>query len=338
MRGKKGTSPPFPGDPADARGFHPLALAFAESQEAGGRTEATVTNYLRNLRYFAAWAIEREVTKPLEVTRPLVERYQAWVCHYRKSSGQPLAIGVQAQRLLAVQLFFRWLVRQNLALYNPAADLELPSVRRSLPKDVLSASEVEQVLAQPDLADDEGLRDRAILEVLYSTGLRRREVARLGIHDIDRERGVLMVRQGKGRKDRVVPIGERAMAWVEKYASDARSVLVRLPDPGVLFLTRRGIAMHPDVLTRLAGGYVKASGISKKGACHLFRHSMATLMLENGADVRFVQEILGHESLVTTQIYTHVSIRQLKEVHARTHPAASLDAGSSRVESGPRSE
>lgn len=180
------------------------------------------------------------------------------------------------------------------------------------------------MLAQADLNDPIGLRDRAILEVLYSTGIRRREVVELSICSLDRDRGTLFIRKGKGRKDRIIPIGERAMAWVEKYVQEVRPKLAMEPDEGILFLTGEGEAVTPGHLTDQVSAYIEKAGIGKKGSCHLFRHTMATLMLEGGADIRFIQQMLGHESLNSTQLYTRVSIRKLKEIHTATHPGARL--------------
>ncbi|MBN2193848.1 MAG: tyrosine-type recombinase/integrase [Polyangiaceae bacterium] len=181
---------------------------------------------------------------------------------------------------------------------------------------------------QPDLGDALGVRDRAILEVLYSTGIRRSELVRLGVYDLDAERGTLTVRQGKGKgkgkKDRVVPIGKRTVHWVERYLHATRDGLVMPPDEEVLFLTRFGEAFKPEPMTHLVRGYVDAADLGKTGACHLFRHTCATLMHEAGADIRHIQELLGHAELSTTQVYTQVAIRQLKAVHSATHPGAAL--------------
>jgi integrase/recombinase XerD len=189
---------------------------------------------------------------------------------------------------------------------------------------VLSVSEVEKVLALPDVKDVFGLRDRALLETLYSTGVRRKELIGLGLFDIDTERGTLHVREGKGGRERVVPIGERARLWIDKYVSDARPELLVPPDTGVLFLTRFGEAFRPGPLTNLVRGYVDRAELGKTGSCHLFRHTLATVMLEHGADIRYIQEMLGHAELSTTEIYTQVSIRKLCAVYAATHPAARL--------------
>jgi integrase/recombinase XerD len=140
------------------------------------------------------------------------------------------------------------------------------------------------------------------------------------------ERGTLLVRQGKGKKDRMIPIGSRAIAWIDKYQREVRPELVVEPDDGTIFLTVDGEAFGGGALTALVRGYVRGANIGKTGACHLFRHTMATLMLENGADIRFIQAMLGHVSLTTTEIYSHVAIRKLKEIHDATHPGARLNA------------
>jgi integrase/recombinase XerD len=133
-----------------------------------------------------------------------------------------------------------------------------------------------------------------------------------------------MIRQGKGRKDRMVPIGERAVLWIKKYLADVRPSFAMEPDDRTLFLTGYGESIKPNRLSDIVAHYVDKANIGKRGSCHLFRHTMATLMLEHGADIRFIQQMLGHAELSTTQIYTQVSIRMLKEIHAKTHPSARL--------------
>ncbi len=146
------------------------------------------------------------------------------------------------------------------------------------------------------------------------------ELINLHIGDVDSERGTVMVRQGKGKKDRMIPIGARALAWVAKYREDVRPDFTCGTDDGTLFLTNLGEAFAPNRMTQMVRTYVDAAQTGKRGSCHLFRHSMATLMLENGADIRFIQAMLGHAELSTTQIYTQVSIRALKDIHTATHP------------------
>ena len=313
---------PFPGDAADAHGLHRACVDYLDWIEVRNYSPRTVVGFGASLALFVDWCTERGVTRPAEVTRPVLERYQRHLFHRRKPDGTPLSNQTQYGRLVPVRGLFRFLVRQNRILSNPASDLEMPRVEHRLPRHVLSAAEAEAVLAQPDLTMGFGVRDRAILEVLYSTGMRRRELIALTVWDLDAERGTVSIRQGKGRRDRMVPIGERAAAWVAKYSADVRPGLVVPPDAGVLFLTKEGLDFTPDHLSGMVTRYVERADLAKHGSCHLFRHTMATLMLEGGADIRYIQQMLGHAELSTTQIYTQVSIRALKAIHTATHPGA----------------
>jgi integrase/recombinase XerD len=245
--------------------------------------------------------------------------------YHRQKNGQPLTFRTQYSRLVPVRTWFRWLVRNHHILHNPASDLDMPKIEKRLPRAVLSEEEAERVMLQPDVNDPLGLRDRAIMETLYSTGIRRTELVNLKLYNLDRERGTLSIWQGKGKKDRIIPIGERAVAWVEKYLRESRPRLAIEPDDGTVFVSSEGGAFHPDRLSMLVREHVEKANIGKKGACHMFRHTMATLMLEGGADIRFIQEMLGHSDLQSTQVYTQVSIRQLKQIHSVTHPGAALE-------------
>ena len=332
-RGQRQPKAPL-GDPTDPRGFHVMAMRYLEHLRVRNYSESTVSNREVYLGYFVRWCAERGIDQPCEVTKPVLDRYARFLYHHRKANGEPLSIASQHKHLVPVRALFKWLTRSNLILYNPASELEMPKMEHRLPKAVLTAEEADQVLNQPDLADPLGVRDRAILETFYSTGIRRSELLRLKLYDLDVARGTLMVRQGKGRKDRMIPIGERAIGWVDKYLVEVRRSLAFEPDDGTIFLTNEGEPFTPNRLTQLVRTYVDRAGIGKRGACHLFRHTMATLMLEGGADTRFIQQMLGHAKLETTQIYTQVSIRKLKEIHTATHPGARLGR---REETGSRS-
>ena len=321
---KKEPRPPV-GDTTDPHGMPALLTLYLERLAVKNYSPGTIEQADDYVNHFIAWCAERSVTRASEVTKPMIDRYQRSLFYHRRKNGQALSFRTQYLMLTWVKQFFRWLVRENHILYNPASEIELPRVERRLPKHVLTANEADRILAQPDIATPFGLRDRAMLEVLYSTGMRRSELAHLSIYSIDPERGIVVIRQGKGKKDRVVPIGERALAWVQKYLDEARPRLVAEPDDGLMFLAYTGQPFSPDLLTRWVAGYVDAANIGKRGSCHLFRHSVATLMLEGGADIRYVQEMLGHASIETTQFYTKVSIRQLKAIHTATHPAAKLE-------------
>jgi integrase/recombinase XerD len=270
------------------------------------------------------WCSERAIERPVDISKPMLERYQRHLYYYRKADGQPLSARSQARTLARIKGWFRWLARHNHLPSNPASELELPRLPRQMLPQVLSPAEVEAVLAEPELATPLGLRDRAALEVLYSTGIRRMELICLSVFDIDFNRGTLFVRQGKGRKDRLVPIGDRALAWLRRYLDDVREHWQVDPKDTTLFLSQDGQRLSPDRISERVRAYVRRAGIGKPGGCHLFRHAAATAMLENGADLRYIQSMLGHASIQTTEIYTHVSIGKLKAVHAATHPGAKL--------------
>ncbi len=289
-------------------------------------SEKTLTVWAHHLYHFILWANERGLHTPGDITRPILERYQRHLYQYRKSNGEPLSPRTQRTQLQPLQVWFKWVVRQGFALANPACDLELPRLEKRLPRHILTVDEVEQILGLPDIDTPAGLRDRALLEVLYSSGLRRSELAALEVYDIHRSRRTLTVRLGKGKKDRVIPLGSRALGWLTAYLHRARCELQRGRATQALFLSHKGEGLTPNAITNLTSAYVKRSGIDKPGACHLFRHAMATQMLENGADVRWIQAILGHASPETTQIYTQVSIGALQAVHAATHPAEQADS------------
>jgi len=312
-------------DPLDPRGMVALMKAWLDRLRVRGYSTRTVSAAEWSVSDFVVWCQDRDVTKAHDVTKPIIERYQRMLFYARKEDGSPLTLATQHARLSAIKQFFKWLARENHLLSNPASGIELPKVEKRLPKHILTESEAEAVLVQPDVTTSIGMRDRALLETLYSTGVRRKELGQLRLLDLDVERGTLVVRQGKGRKDRMVPIGQRATAWLEKYVREVRPLYVVEPDDGTLFLSRFGGPLSIHNLGTLVTRYVKASSIPKQGACHLFRHAMATLMLENGADVRFIQAMLGHVKLTTTEIYTHVSIKKLKEIHTATHPTARLE-------------
>jgi len=317
--------------PHDPHSLPALIAEHAAWLTGAGYAATTVRSRQSSLHAFAAWAAERGVTRPDQLTLSVLERYQQTLAAARQGDGRPLSWGAQAHEIGALRRFGQWLARTHRVASNPAQELVLPRRPHRLPRGALSAEEAERVLAQPDVTTPMGLRDRAMLETLYSTGIRRLELIHLELPDVDAGRGVLFIREGKGRKDRVVPIGERALGWLERYRREVRPQLVVPPDPGRLFLTRRGRPLRENRLTELVHRYVQAAGLGKQGSCHLFRHTMATLLLEGGADVREVQEMLGHSHLSTTALYTHVAIGRLKQVHQAAHPAERSSARASSL-------
>jgi integrase/recombinase XerD len=318
----KTRKPERPQAVATADPMHALMEEHLVWMQAQNFSDDTVTTRRSCIGYFIDWCRDRALENPAEITRPILERYQRALYHYRKQNGDPLTFRTQNSRLRALKGWFRWMARQNYILHNPASELILPRLENRLPKYILNAEEAEVVLQQPDITTPPGLRDRAILETFYSTAMRRMEVANLKLYDIDAERGAVMIRQGKGKKDRYIPISERAVLWINKYVREARPELLGSVEDGTVFLTNLGEAFQRVDLTTLVRRYLAKSKIGKMGGCHLFRHTVATLMLENGADIRVIQELLGHAKLTTTELYTRVSINLLKQVYLATHPGA----------------
>lgn len=294
--------------------------AHFEWMAVTGYAEDTIRARRTALRRFIVWCEERALRDPKDITKPILERYQRHLFYYRKADGRPMTLGTQFGCLAPLRTFFKWLAKENHILYNPASELTLPKLPKHLPRVILSVQEVESILREAEPTTAAGLRDRAMLETLYSTALRRMELPGLALYDVDLTRRLVMVREGKGRRDRVVPIGQRAAAWLDKYLQEARPQLL-IAESEAMFLTDYGEPVTPEYVAERVGRYKLFAGIAKPGACHLFRHACATHMLENGADTRFIQALLGHADLGTTQIYTHVSIDKLREIHDATHPA-----------------
>ena len=331
MTGRPGKKPAplrVAGAPEVQGGFRGYLIEFIDWTAARQYSAMTVKARRIEVGYFIDWCEERSIVRPDEVTRGILERYRQHIFQYRrKTDGAPLSHQTQGKRLISVRAFFQWMARQHHLLYNPASELELPKQQQRLPRHILSVAEVEQVLNACDTTEPLGLRDRAMLETMYSTGMRRAELTGLRADDVDLNRGTVFVRLGKGAKDRVVPIGERACRWVERYVFEVRPDLVDVDDDGTLFLAKHGQGMQAKQLSVIVRGAIgranleRFTGTHPNAACHLLRHACATHMLENGADIRYIQALLGHADLSTTEVYTRVSIQQLKAVHERTHPA-----------------
>lgn len=296
-------------------------VQYLEWMRERNSTAQGVSGYEYRLTGFLLWCEERGLERQEAITLRVLEQYQRHLYQIRKANGEALSVVTQHNRLSTVKSFFSWLTRRHYLPSNPASDLEMPKQGQRLPKDVLSVEEMEQLLAWPDTATAQGLRDRAMLELLYSTGMRRGELAGLTLHSISHEKETVMICQGKGRKDRLIPAGERACQWVRRYEERVRAELAGVPESQALFLAKDGQGYSLDGLSNHIGKLLRQSGVRQTGSCHLLRHSMATHMLENGADTRWIQAMLGHSRLETTQIYTRVSIRALREIHRATHPA-----------------
>ena len=311
-------------DPSNENPLHLLKESFVQWTIGIGLSPQTANIRKTALSHFIRWCHGRAIDAPAAISRDVLEAYQFHLSQYRKANGETLEPSTQATRLNPLKAFCKWLVRQRLVEWDASRDLILPRLPRRLPRRVPTIGEVHTIIGSVGSESAAALRDRAIMETLYSTGLRRMELARLKTADISFDASTVLVRCGKGRRDRLVPLGAMARGWIERYLDEVRPRLQAGLDRGEVFLTDYGEPFRGNRLGDQIHRYVARAGLP--GACHIFRHACATHMLENGADIRFIQAMLGHSQLSTTEIYTQVSISKLKEVHAATHPSRSASA------------
>ncbi len=273
-----------------------------------GLAKNTLDSYERDLQKYVLFMQAKE---PDEITSSDVISFMAHL------SSEGLSAPSSARSLAAIRGFHKYLVTDGLAHADPTVNIETPKGWKRLPK-TLSSAEVDALLAQPDRAAPIGIRDKAMLELLYATGLRVSELVGLGISDINLERGFLIV-MGKGSKERAVPMGEAAVAAVEEYLA-ARPLLLNGRDARELFISSKRRGITRQMFWQRIKFYAAKAGIKTGISPHTLRHSFATHLLDNGADLRAVQAMLGHSDISTTQIYTHVSRERLKKIHEKYHP------------------
>lgn len=276
-----------------------------------GLSENTLSAYRSDLLGLSQW-LQQQRTDLLGASRAdLLGYLQRRV----EDGARPRS---SARLLSSTRRFYRYLVRERLLSEDPSARIDAPKLGRSLPKS-LTEEEVEALLAAPDTSNPLGMRDRAMLEVLYASGLRVSELVGLDSPQVNMQQGLVRV-LGKGNKERLVPLGEEALGWLERYLREARGLLLGAVQSDVLFPSRRGSGMTRQAFWQLIKRYAVLAGISKHLSPHTLRHAFATHLLNHGADLRVVQLLLGHSTLSTTQIYTHVARERLKNLHAQHHP------------------
>lgn len=293
---------------------------FSEHLRVLNYSEATVQTYRLEVRSFCEFLDGRGVEEPSGIRRDDVLSYQILLHHSRKANGEPLKASSQSNKLSAVVAFLRYLFEEKLVLSNPAQDLRRPRVPDSLPPDVPDEEQVMRLLNTPDTKTVKGLRDRAILEVLYATAIRNAELRALRLEDVDLHRLELRVRCGKGGKGRQLPLAEPVAAWVEEYLHWSRPALVRNPSEESLFLNVWGGPLKADVLCSLVRRNAKASKIGVRVTAHVLRHACATHMLARKAGLRHLQQLLGHKDASSTERYTRVEVSDLREVLLQCHP------------------
>lgn len=291
---------------------------FRDFLELNQWAARTIEDYVRRLKPLFAF-LEAEGVRILpEVTREHLEAYRTQL-FYREFRGRKLSLGAQANHVSTLKAFFRFLFEDRYLLVNPALALKHPKLPQYLPKRLPSERELARVLLTPDVSQPLGLRNRAILEVLYASAVRNTELRDLVLADYLRERRELAVRCGKGGRSRLVPLGEVAAAWLERYLLEGRPWLAG-PKSRELFLTCRGRRLLRTDVGRIVARATEAAGLKEPLTPHQFRHACATHMLRRGARIRHLQALLGHSTLQSTQRYTRVEIEDLHRVHRKFHP------------------
>jgi len=294
---------------------------YLEWLTASGFSVFTIKGAHSCLSWFFRHVEAKGIDRLADITPEVLEAYSLSLRELK--NGQPASVRNINYRLIALKGFFRWLLQRGLILFNPAEELEVPKLPQDLPHLILTQREVRRLLDAPNLRSPVGYRDKAVLELFYATGIRTLELLTLKVMDIDVPARVVRLRQGKNRKDRAIPVPAVAMGYVREYIEKIRPSFVkhqRVKDDGTLFLNYTGGKMTKDRLTEFFRRNVKLAGLNKHVTAMTLRHSIASHLLENGMDVRYIQELLGHEKLSTTQVYTKVTLTGLRKHFNKHHP------------------
>ncbi|NLW90465.1 MAG: site-specific tyrosine recombinase XerD [Syntrophomonadaceae bacterium] len=280
-----------------------------------GLSANTQAAYRRDLEKLREFLILKELpVEPAGITKQQILSFLSWQLDH------DAAFSTVARSLSSLKTFYRFLILEDYVSVNPTQDLETPKVKRKLPV-VLTIEEVDHMMEQPNVMLPLGLRDRAMLELMYGTGIRVSEMLSLQIEDVNPTAGFLRC-FGKGRKERIIPVNQTSLDWIQRYIARVRNGLLRNQSGRTLFLNAHGRPMTRQGFFKILGNYADKAELKKDVTPHTLRHSFATHLLENGADLRAVQEMLGHSDISTTQIYTHLTKSRLREVYQHCHPRA----------------
>lgn len=279
-----------------------------------GLSKNTINSYKRDLKSYIGFLKMQKINDINYTTRTVIVSYLLLMQKKGKASSSI------SRACAAIKSFYHFLVMERLIEKDPTLNLDTPKLEHRLPR-VLTLNEVEQLLNQPDTSVIWGFRDKTMLELLYATGIRVSELILIKVEDLNVEMGFLRC-FGKGSKERIVPVGSVALKYLDKYINEVRPKFLKEQDNGILFLNHLGKGLTRQGFWKIIRKYAQKAGIEKHITPHTLRHSFATHLLENGADLRSVQEMLGHADISTTQIYTHITRSKIKEVYDRTHPRA----------------
>ncbi|MGD9160629.1 MAG: tyrosine-type recombinase/integrase [Desulfobacteraceae bacterium] len=288
---------------------------FKIQLKARGYAESTVTWYSRYLDLFIHYLEKRNITDLREVTKQVIDDY------HEKVMSEPIAMESKAIKVRPVKRLFEYLTENHKLLINPTEGIVETSRKNRKPGTVLTLDEVKLLMKQPDMSFKTQVRDRAVMELMYSTAIRANELEALEVYNVDIKNNALYIYKGKGKKDRVVPIGKKAASYLEKYLIEVRPNYARNnPKERSLFLTHSGLPLTANSVRVFLTKYRNKAGIKKSVSPHTMRRTCATHLLQQGVDIRYIQELLGHKSLKTTQAYTKVMPVDIKDTHNKTHP------------------
>jgi integrase/recombinase XerD len=322
---------------AARRDFEGLKAAYLHHGQLKNFLPLTLRQLEQAMRLFIAFMQSRGVADIGQVDAALFEDYKAQLMTTPTRRGVPLHVNTVRDRLFIVQRWFKFLRKKGVLFFDPIACVQVPKQSKALPRGVMQAQEIQKVMAQPDLRSFIGYRDRAMMEVLYATGVRAGELVTLNVRDVDFERKALRVRFGKGGRERFVPLSTPCCRFLDRYLRTIRPELIQCLRPAgnnwkkkaqsggdLLFLSIYGGPLNRSWVGTMMRRYLIAAGITRPrvSPVHGFRHSVATHLLENGMDIRYVQTFLGHESIQSTQIYTHVERKTLQGLFKSCHPRA----------------
>ncbi len=294
---------------------------FLSSLKTKGYRPGTLAYTELYLDHFFSFLWQQGIRQIQNVTADTMEQYQRHIFSLTsKQTKKKLTARTIFTRLNVVKKYFRYLTAHEHLLIDPARNISLPAIPDTLPKNILQEEELKILLSQPNVKTNIGLRDQAILELFYSTGIRRQELINLNLYDVDLTQRIIRINKGKRQKDRVIPIGKLASLSLSRYLNQVRSQWNRSSLQSALFITSQGNRLKPQTLNYTVKKYALKLYPDKKISCHSLRHSCATHLLKGGASLRVIQELLGHNSLNSTQVYTRISSIDLKTAHRKYHP------------------
>jgi len=279
-------------------------------------SERTIRDYGFSLTYFLDWIKEKDIEQLKEIDKQIAGQYQTYLHTGRKTpKGKPLAVGVQYKELSGVKSFFAYLVSIDKMEVNPFDYITFPKLPKRLPRNIPSPIRMKRLLEKVDTSNAVGIRNKAIMEFFYATGVRKSELLRLTIYDIDLDNREAFIVSAKRERERIVPLTKTVCLWLDKYLNESRPMMPKAHETTSLFLSSKGGPLKESSISYAMRG-LKKHGIS----CHTIRHTTATHLLKNGADIRHIQALLGHASLNSTQIYTHLDTKDLRKMVNKAHP------------------